>query len=188
MKRIAYLLFVLLLLVACGGGAPEESASPPDTSETTSPEEQAAPTAEESSTTGEAPTTEMIEGGGETVVEEPVEEGIPAVDPETGLAINPSLDVAQSGEEFIVIGVANSANLTPQTSPEYLIISATDGKTRYRVMGQSLAETFYEDGSAVPLVAFQQKPMLRATVKYDPNAQVGGRFISTNVTVLKPEE
>lgn len=188
MRRIAYLLFVLLLLVACGGGATEENTSPPDTNETTALEEATVPTEEESSTVGEEPTTETTEGEGETVVEEPVEEGIPAVDPETGLAINPPLDVAQNGEEFIVIGVVNSANLTPQTSPEYLIISATDEKTRYRVMGQGLAETFYEDGSAVPLIVFQQKPMLRATVKFDPNAQVGGRFISTNVTVLKPEE
>lgn len=108
----------------------------------------------------------------------------PEIDPDTGLVINPDLQYAQSGEEFIVDGTAISLNLTPVTSPEYLILPE-GGTLRYRILGQALADTFYEDGSAVPISAFQNGIHVRATVKFDADVLPGGRYVSTNITILQ---
>ncbi|GAB4147269.1 MAG: hypothetical protein Fur0021_05920 [Candidatus Promineifilaceae bacterium] len=106
------------------------------------------------------------------------------IDPDTGLVMNPDLEYAQSGEEFIIDGIVMSLNLTPVTAPEYLILP--EGQTlRYRVLGQPLAETYYDDGTLVPVTAFQNGIRVRATVKYDPDILPGGRYVSTNVTIMQ---
>lgn len=106
------------------------------------------------------------------------------VDPDTGLVINPDLEYAQSGEEFIIDGIVMSLNLTPVTAPEYLVLP-TGGTLRYRILGQALAETFYDDGTLVPVTAFQNGIHVRATAKYDLDVAPGGRYVSTNITVLQ---
>lgn len=106
------------------------------------------------------------------------------IDPDTGLVINPDLQYAQSGEEFIVDGNATSLNLTPVTAPEYLILPLT-GTLRYRILGQPLSETYFDDGTLVPTTAFQNGIRVRATVKFDPDILPGGRYVSTNITVMQ---
>ncbi len=125
-------------------------------------------------------------GGGSTSTPSDGGDAVPEVetDPDTGLVVNPDLDYAQSGEEFIVDGVATSLNLTPVTAPEYLILSSTS-TLRYRILGQALADTYYDDGTLVPVTAFQNGIHVRATVKFDPDVLPGGRYVSTNVTVIQ---
>lgn len=125
-------------------------------------------------------------GGGST--SDPTEGGDVApgveIDPDTGLVINPDLEYAQSGEEFIVDGIVMSLNLTPVTAPEYLVLPS-DGTLRYRILGQALAETYYDDGTLVPVTAFQNGIHVRATAKYDLDVAPGGRYVSTNITVMQ---
>ncbi len=111
----------------------------------------------------------------------------PQTDPETGYLINPELSLAQSGEPFIARGRVTSMNLTPRTAPEYLILG-DGGNIRYRILGQSVDETSFEDGTSVPLQAFQIGIRMQATVTFDRNAQPVGRYVSTDVTVLQSEE
>ena len=121
-------------------------------------------------------------GGGASAPAADVPDAV--IDPDTGLVINPDLAYAQSGEEFIVDGTAVSLNLTPVTSPEYLLLPI-DGTLRYRILGQPLADTFYNDGTLVPVTAFQNGIRIRATVRYDPDVLPGGRYVSSNITVIR---
>jgi hypothetical protein len=102
-------------------------------------------------------------GGGSTEGTDAGDAGEAEVDPDTGLLINP--DVAPEGP-FIVDGEINSLNLTPQTSPEF-VIRVDSGKT-YRIRSQGLAETYFDDGEPVTPSLIRQGVRARATVTYDP--------------------
>ena len=84
-------------------------------------------------------------------------------DADTGLPVNP--ETTPDGP-FIIDGTIASINLTPQTAPEY-VIRIPSGRT-FRVRAQGLADTFYEDGTAVVPSEIRQSMAVRATVTYDP--------------------
>lgn len=111
-------------------------------------------------------------GGGDAVEAE--------VDPETGLLINP-IDVPDG--PFIVDGEINSLNLTPQTSPEFVI--RVDGGKTYRVRSQALADTFFDDGEPVTPSLIRQGVRARATVTYDP---VQLLYYSDDLTFIRETE
>ena len=112
--------------------------------------------------------------GGDSAQEPDIE-----VDPETGLLINPLTD---PGGQFIVEGSLVSLNLTPQTSPEFVVRIAPE-KT-YRVRAQSLADTFFEDGEAVTPSNIRQGMMVRATIEFDPDIAI---YRTENLIFLTPE-
>lgn len=191
-------LFVVLFLVACGGSPSAEPAAPPasnegnstdnsETAATSTPEpEPTLPSSEESINTDTADnstdtgTDEVVEDEAETAeepdtAEEPVEEGafvagLPAsgIDPETGLEINPPQIV--QGQEFIVRGTIISYNLTPQTTPEFLV-EAPSGM-RYRVRSQGISDIYYGDGTQLKAFEYKIGLLAQATVLQETTAGV----------------
>lgn len=209
MNKKAVLLWIiaLCLMVACGGGGDSEPAAPAANNNTSSSttteaaeetEEEAAPeeseetaveevteTAEEESTTEEASESEQAE--------EPTEEAAPAspfgdrpmtgVDPETGLLVNP--DSVRPGDTFIVRGEIISMNLTPTTSPEFLI-QAPDG-LKFRLRSQDLAETFYEDGEQLQPFQYQLGLLAQATANLPADAGPSDIPTSDDLVLIKDE-
>ena len=74
------------------------------------------------------------------------------VDPDTGLNVNPEMRSIQV-TRFIIRGEIISMNLTPTTSPEFLIQSP-DG-LRFRIQSQDLADTYYDDGDQLQPFQYQ---------------------------------
>lgn len=87
-------------------------------------------------------------------------------DPDTGLEINP--DTYGPGDTFIARGTIISMNLTPVTSPEFLI-EAPNG-VRYRVKTQALDDTYFVDGSQWQPFEFRQGVGATVTIMFDSGA------------------
>lgn len=202
MKRSVWLTVLLLTLIgalaACGGGAPaapvaEEPAQAETTVEEAPTEE---PAVEEApAEEAEAPTEEAApesEAEAPAAEEAPAEEasgdmvaGRPAggTDPDTGLEINPPSVVP--GVDFIVRGEIVNANLTPQDSPEFVILAPSG--TRYRIRSQHVLDITYEDGTQPALHEFQRGVLIQATVRQDEGAGATITVNSTDFTLLHDE-
>ncbi len=203
MKRILWIALLLCALtgalVACGGSA-EPPAQPAEANEvpaveageevvaedSTAPAVEEAPLEQATPAEDEAPTTE------ETVAEEaPVDAadpggdmvaGLPAsgTDPDTGLEINPPSVVP--GVDFIVRGEIVNANITPQDSPEFLILSPSG--TRFRIRSQPVSDITYDDGTQPALHEFKRGVLVQATVRQEEGAGATITVQSTDLSLL----
>jgi hypothetical protein len=212
MKKITPVLFILLLflLAACGGGnaeptAPAQEAAPETAVEEAAPteepaEEEVAEEAEtavepeepadttEEETTTEEPADTAAESSSETEpeTEEAAATGgwgdrpMTGIDPETGLEVNPAQ--VFPGDTFLVRGTIISMNLTPQTSPEFLIQSP-DG-VRYRLRTQDLAQTFYEDGAQLKPFQFSIGLFAQATASLAADAGPADLAVSDDMVLV----
>ena len=191
---IVILTISLLLLVACGGSTEEEPAAAPSSNETTSNDPAPAPEPEEEIEETEETAVEEAAAEPEEEMEEEMEEEAAAeeteaeesaeeveeeaaptefgdlpmsgTDPDTGLEINPE-DV-NPGDTFIVRGTIISMNLTPITSPEFLIQAPSERK--YRIRTQTLDDTYFMDGSQWKPFEYQIGVGGQATVTLDVTA------------------
>jgi type IV secretory pathway VirB10-like protein len=198
-KTLLIMLIMLLALAACGGGETVEEAPASEpaaveqtdtTSEEMPAEEPAAeqPAAEEPAAeepAAEEPAAEEP-AAEEPAAEEPAAGGLQfeGVDPETGLVINPT-EVAP-GETFIVRGKIISMNLTPQTSPEFLI-QAPNG-TRYRMDSQGLQDIYIEDGTQLKPHEFRQGMWAQATATLAADAGASDIYFTDDLVILLYEE
>lgn len=139
----------------------------------------AAETSAEEETSPEEETADGDAGSGETVAGRPAS----GADPETGMQINPP-ELIQ-GEEFIVRGEIISLNLTPQTTPEFLV-EAPNGQ-KFRIRSQELSAVTYEDGTTVAPHEFRQGMLAEATVYQDPSADLTTLVESEDFRLLKEE-
>lgn len=202
MKRLAWILFLILTLsgglVACGGGqTPAEPAAENTTADTAAEEpaaEEAAEPAEEAAAEETAPEAEEVAADDGAAEVAPAEDeaaggemiaGRPAsgTDPDTGLEINPPTVVP--GVDFIVRGEIVNANLTPQESPEFVVLSPSG--TRYRIRSQHVLEIAYDDGTKPALHEFQRGVLLQATVRQEEDAGATITVNSTDLTLLHGE-
>ncbi len=204
----------IILLVACGGGAAEPEASNTDSNnsststesnedveETTSSdpveetEEEMEEVAEESEATDEPTTEEETEDEGDSEAaaeesEETASTGSPfgdrpmtGTDPDTGLVVNP--EIVSPGDTFIVRGEIISMNLTPVTSPEFLIQSP-DG-LKFRLRSQALADTFFEDGDQLQAHQYRNGLLAQATAMLPADASPSDIPVSEDLVLLKDE-
>jgi hypothetical protein len=209
MNKKAVLLWAIALsmLVACGGGGetePDTTATNNNTSSSTTTE-----TTEENVTSAPEETeveTEPTEASNETdaameeevmeeeTSEEPAAEeagpGSPfgdrplsGTDPETGLMVNP--ESVNPGDTFLVRGEIISMNLTPITSPEFLIQSP-DG-LKFRIRSQPLTDTFYEDGDQLQAFEYKIGLLAQATATLASDASPSDIPISTDLVLVKDE-
>lgn len=191
MKRISILLLLLVILVACGGGGEETVAPAATESPTTAPTEVPA----EDPTEAPAEVEPTVETGATAeatseVVTEPTEESSPAgtdllmsgTDPETGLEINP-IPILR-GVEFIVRGNVISINLTPQTTPEFVVKSPAD--QNYRIRPQGVADIYMLDGSQLPAFQYRLGMLVQATVFIAADAPPTETLISDDFMILDP--
>ncbi len=201
MKKVLWLTILILALsgVACGGGGAEAPAAPVA-------EEPAAQTAEESAAEPVAPTEAPAEANeasepGEAEAEAPADAeaagdaaagdgaviaGRPAsgIDPDTNLEVNPPTVVP--GVDFIVRGEIVNANLTPQESPEFVILAPSG--TRFRIRSQQVSDIVYEDGTVPALHEFQRGVLVQATVRQEEDAGATITVQSNDLTLLHPTE
>lgn len=203
MKRILWITLLLCTLtgalVACGGSA-EPSAQPAEADEVPAveageqvavedapapadeeaPVEEAAPDEEEAPATEEAAAEEapvdVADEGGDMIAGRPAS----GTDPDTGLEINPPTVVP--GVDFIVRGEIINANLTPQESPEFVILSPSG--TRFRIRSQAVPDISYEDGTQPALHEFQRGVFVQATVRQEEDAGATITVHSTDLTLL----
>lgn len=105
------------------------------------------------------------------------------LDEATGLPLNPE---AIPEGDFVVEGTISSMNLTPQSAPEFVLMSPS-GRT-YRVRAQPLPGILYDDGEAVGVANFVQNMQVRATI----NQIVGGpetgntrQFVTEDLVVIR---
>ena len=205
----------LLLLVACGGGGDAEPATTTDdndtssstTTETTDDSDEEATSSDEEmdeeemeeEATDEEPADEEEMEEEDTAVEEEEtentsdEEAAPAspfgdrpmsgTDPDTGLLVNP--ENVNPGDTFIVRGEIISMNLTPTTSPEFLIQSP-DG-LNFRLRSQDLADTFYEDGDQLQAFQYQLGILAQATAMLAADASPSDIPTTTDLVLVKDE-
>lgn len=213
MNKKAVLLWIIafIFLVACGGGDNAEPDTPTSdnntssstTTETTeSTEEDTTSTDSEEITeepTEESEPAEEEESTEEEIASEESTEGSPAesaasdspfgdrpmtgTDPETGLPVNP--ETVSPGDTFIVRGKIISMNLTPTTSPEFLIQSP-DG-INFRLRSQDLADTYYEDGDQLQAFQYQNGLLAQATATLAADASPSDIPISTDLVLVKEE-
>ena len=145
--------------------------------------------AEETDEADEATEEDTSEEAAEEVVEEAASDSpfgdrlMSGVDPETGLAINP--EIVNPGDTFIVRGEIISMNLTPTTSPEFLIQSP-DG-LKFRLRSQDLAETFFEDGDQLQAFQYQLGLLAQATATLAADASPSDIPTSTDLVLVKDE-
>ena len=213
-KAVLLWMIAFIFLVACGGGGDTEPDTPAsdnntssstttETTETTAEdsvstdsEEMAEEPSEESTAADEAAPTEAADQ--EPASEEPAEEtaaepAAPAspfgdrpmtgTDPETGLTVNP--DSVNPGDTFIVRGEIISMNLTPTTSPEFLIQSP-DG-LKFRLRSQDLADTYYEDGDQLKAFQYQNGLLAQATATLAADASPSDIPTSADLVLIKDE-
>lgn len=210
------LLSLGLLFVACGGSSGETEPASVDnesTQETTSTEEtEEEPIAEEVSSEEEEATNESEEMEEEASSEEEAtdeseemeeesaeeasteEEAAPAsgygdlplsgTDPDTGLTINPAS--ISPGESILIRGEIISMNLTPTTSPEFLI-QLEDG-TKYRFRSQDLAETYFLDGSQIKAFEYRIGMLGQAVITLASDAGPSDLATSENLTLISMGE
>lgn len=196
MKRLLWIALLMIALIvtmaACGGGV--EAPAEVEPAAETSAEEPVA----------EVPTDEPAEADAadepaEPVEDEPAAEEAPAeadagadmlagrpasgMDPETNLEINPAAVVP--GVDFIVRGEIVNANLTPQESPEFVIIAPSG--TRFRIQTQPVSSISYEDGTVPALHEFQRGVLIQATVRQEEGAGATITVQSEDFTLLHDE-
>jgi hypothetical protein len=104
-------------------------------------------------------------------------------DPDTGLPVNP--DSVNPGDTFIVRGEIISMNLTPTTSPEFLIL-APDG-LKFRLRTQDLADTYYEDGEQLLAYQYQLGLLGQATATLAADAGSSDIPTSQDLVLVKGE-
>ena len=209
---IITLLLSLLVLTACGGDA-EEPAAAPSNDETTSsePAEEEEAVVEEEMAEEEMPEEEDVAEEEEAAEEEMAEEEEAAeeeemaeeemaeeeeaapvgfgdlpmsgTDPETGLEINP--ENVNPGDTFIVRGTIISMNLTPITSPEFLIQEPNGRK--YRIRTQSLDDTYFLDGSQWKPFEYQLGVGGQATVVFDAEASLSDVPVAEDLVLILQE-
>jgi hypothetical protein len=207
MKRIlSVLLFIsMLALAACGGSSDNEpttdttDSNSSDTTAETSPEEvdttvtEAAETEDEEAAEESTETEEVnVEEAAEEVVEETAEEGqigfgdlpMSGIDPDTGFEINPTS--VRAGDTYIVRGIIISMNLTPITSPEFLIESPD--KIKFRIRSQSLNDTYFMDGTQWKPFEFKLGVGAQATVTLDASARLSDVAVSDDLTLVMLNE
>ncbi len=201
MKRILWITLLLFALtgalVACGGNT-EPSPQPVESNEVPAGDVGEEPVVEDTPAAAdeEAPAEEAVEGEAPAVEEAAPEEAPVAAadeggdmiagrptsgtDADTGLEINPPAVVP--GVDFIVRGEIVNANLTPQESPEFVILSPSG--TRFRIRSQPVPEISYEDGTQPALHEFQRGVFVQATVRQEEDAGATITVHSTDLTLL----
>jgi hypothetical protein len=209
-KAVVFWLIALFLLTSCGGGAAETEVPATDDTSSSATTSEAAETEAEEPTTVETTEEEATEASEEPAaeesseteasVEEASEEAAPAeeaaapdspfgdrpmtgTDTETGLPVNP--ESVNPGDTFIVRGEIISMNLTPTTSPEFLIQSP-DG-LKFRLRSQDLAETFYEDGDQLQPFQYRNGILAQATATLAADASLSDIPTSTDLVLIKEE-
>lgn len=214
-KAVLLWMIAFIFLVACGGGGDTESDTPASDNDTSSStttettetvEEDSAPAdseemaeepTEESEPTDEAESMEeemdeepAAEEPAEETAEEPAASDSPfgdrpmsGTDPETGLPVNP--ESVNPGDTFIVRGEIISMNLTPTTSPEFLIQSP-DG-VNFRLRSQDLADTYFEDGDQLQAFQYQNGLLAQATATLAADASPSDIPTSTDLVLVKDE-
>ncbi|MCA9865227.1 MAG: hypothetical protein KC410_01915 [Anaerolineales bacterium] len=203
MKRILWITLLLCALtgalVACGGSteppaqpaeaneipaveADEEMAveDTPAPADEEAPVEEAAPAGEDAPATEEAVAEEGAADGGNEAGDMIAGRPASGIDPDTGLEINPPTVVP--GVDFIVRGEIINANLTPQDSPEFVILSPSG--TRFRIRSQPVPDISYEDGTQPALHEFQRGVLIQATVRQEEGAGATITVQSTDLTLL----
>lgn len=210
MKRLAWIFFLILALTvgmaSCGGSETPaepvtENTAAGDTEVETGGEEPAEPADEggDNEAAAEEPAPEAEATAQEAPAEDSAAEapadaeptggdmigGLPAsgTDPDTGLEINPPSVVP--GVDFIVRGEIVNANLTPQESPEFVVLAPSG--TRYRIRSQPVLEIAYDDGTKPALHEFQRGVLLQATVRQEEDAGATITVNSTDLTLLHGE-
>lgn len=214
-KTVLLWMIAFIFLVACGGGGETEPDTPAsdnntssstttETTETTEEdsasadsEEMAEEPTEESEPADEAEPMEE-ETDAEPASEEPAEDTavepaasdspfgdrpMTGTDPETSLPVNP--ESVNPGDTFIVRGEIISMNLTPTTSPEFLILSP-DG-LKFRLRSQDLADTYYEDGDQLQAFQYQNGLLAQATATLAADASPSDIPTSTDLVLVKDE-
>jgi hypothetical protein len=165
----------------------DESAA--EAAPTEAPAEEAAasePAGDEAAAEAEAPAEDEAGTGGEATGDIAMIAERPAsgIDPDTNLEINPPAVVP--GVDFIVRGEIVNANLTPQESPEFVVLSPSG--TRFRIRSQPVPDIAYEDGTIPALHEFQRGVLVQATVRQDEGAGATITVHSTDLTLLHPTE
>lgn len=100
------------------------------------------------------------------------------LDEATGLPLNP--ETIPEGD-FVVEGTVSSMNLTPQSSPEF-VLTVPSGRT-YRVRAQPLSDILYDDGEVVGIANFNQGMAVWAVI-----SQIVGGPETGNTTQLVTED
>lgn len=210
-KAVVFWIIALFLLASCGGSSEAEPDVPAaDNSSSSSTESEATEADEEETTAPETTEEDATEASEEPAAEESSEteaaveasseEAAPAeeaaapaspfgdrpmtgTDPETSLPVNP--DSVSPGDTFIIRGEIISMNLTPTTSPEFLI-QAPDG-LKFRIRSQDLAETFYEDGDQLQPFQYRNGLLAQATAMLAADAGLSDIPTSTDLVLIKEE-
>lgn len=210
-KAVVFWIIALFLLASCGGsGEAEPDVPAADNSSSSSTESEATEADEEETTAPETTEEDATEASEEPAAEESSEteaaveasseEAAPAeeaaapaspfgdrpmtgTDPETSLPVNP--DSVSPGDTFIIRGEIISMNLTPTTSPEFLI-QAPDG-LKFRIRSQDLAETFYEDGDQLQPFQYRNGLLAQATAMLAADAGLSDIPTSTDLVLIKEE-
>ena len=105
------------------------------------------------------------------------------IDEATGLPLNP--ETIPEGD-FVVEGTISSMNLTPQSSPEF-VLRVESGRT-YRVRAQPLLDILYNDGEAVGVASFVQGMQVRATIYQivgGPETGNTTQFVTEDLVVIR---
>ena len=213
---LVVLLSLGLLLMACGGSSGETEPAPAEntTSEETAPVEEAEEPMEEAEVEEEVAETEEEpmeeEAPAEEAAEEPMEEAsdeaeeepmeeeeaaeapasgfgdlpLSGTDPDTGLEINPP--VVNPGDSALIRGEIISMNLTPTTSPEFLI-QLEDG-TKFRFRSQDLEDTYFLDGSQLKAFEYKIGMLGQAVITLAADAGPSDLATSENLTLISMGE
>ncbi len=149
--------------------------------------------AEDSEEMTEESSEEMAEEAEEEMAEEEMAEeetavgfgdiAMSGIDSDSGLEINPAS--YGPGDTFIVRGTVISMNLTPITSPEFLIESPEG--VRYRVKTQPLDETFFIDGTQWQPFEYRQGVGAMVTIEFDPSLTTSDIPSGSDLTLVMQE-
>ncbi len=101
-------------------------------------------------------------------------------DPASGLEINP--DPIPRGVEFIAIGDVIQMNLTPQSSPEF-VIRGPNGVS-YRIATQALSDIHTLDGNTLLPHEYKINMIAQATVFLAADAALTDVLTSDNFTIV----
>mgnify|MGYP000852540448 CR=1 FL=1 len=194
MKRVLWIVGMLLLLVgllaACGGQAVEPGAenAPAPAATTASDGLATAPTETSAEPVAIEPASGDTQPANSNAEAEPAGDmiaGRPAsgIDPDTGLEINPA--TITPGVDYIVRGELVNHNLTPATSPEFMVISPAG--VRYRIRSQALEQIFYEDGTQPAPFQYKRGMLIQATVRQEEGSAPTTLVNSTDLVLLQSE-
>jgi len=105
------------------------------------------------------------------------------IDEATGLPLNP--ETIPEGD-FVVEATIASMNLTPQSTPEF-VLRIPSGRT-YRVRAQALPDILYNDGEAVGVANFVQGMAVRATISQvvgGPETGNTRQFVTEDLVIVR---